>query len=101
MPLNEREYMRDPERTRAEQRRRSTGRTRKVRAAGERLLDTRWLRRGHKIARDADILDDYERDRRTRKREGQWRRVLRFGLVVIGFGVAGGIAATIVMGNLL
>lgn len=63
----------------------------------QRASSDRWLKSG-KIVRDDDIRADYARDKRARDRERKrrWPGILRFAVVVIAFGVAGGIAFSIV-----
>ena len=93
MPLSEREYMRNPAKTRAEQRRGK-------RWALNRPPAGRWLMGQPAAARDIDTRDGSEEEHSSREPIRPWGRVLRFVLVVVGFGVAGGIAASIVIPNL-
>ena len=93
MPLSEREYMRDPARTRAEQQR------------GNRWVPSlppggRWLMGQPAADPDRDASDASGKGHHARDPVRPWSRVLRFVLVVVGFGVAAGIAASIVIPNL-
>lgn len=93
MPLSEREYMRNPAKTRAEQHAKSA-RSPSPTVPGRRLMGK------PAVPRDTDTIDDSERDHGAREPVRPWGRILRFVLVVVGFGVAGGIAASIVIRSL-
>ena len=68
----------------------------KRQAPKQRASSDRWLK-SRKLVRDGDILADYERDRHERGPARQRRLgILRFVVAVIAFGVAGGIAFSIV-----
>ena len=69
----------------------------KRQAPKQRASSDRWLK-SRKLVRDGDILAGYERDRRERgpARKRRWRGILRFAVAVIAFGVASGIAFSIV-----
>lgn len=87
MPLSERDYMRDPERTRREQ-------TRHV----QRSFGDRWFNVRPESPTPPTPQGNGERDRGgARRRQQKWGGILRFALVVVGFGVGGGVVASIIL----
>lgn len=89
MPLSERDYMRDPERTRR-------GQTRHV----QHSLGDRWFNVRPESPTPPPAQGNGERDRGgARRRQQKWGGILRFALVVVGFGVGGGVVASIIVAS--